>query len=47
VTSEEELESAVAEALAAKGVFLLNVVVDKKDVSSGIRRMAEALGKRI
>jgi indolepyruvate decarboxylase len=47
VRTEEELETAVNKALDSKQLFVLNVVLGQKDISRGMRRMAEALAKRI
>jgi indolepyruvate decarboxylase len=47
VQTEDELEAAVKEALDSKDLFVINVVLGKKDISEGLRRMTEALCKRI
>ena len=47
VTTEEELEQAVKAALESKELSIINVKVERKDISVGLRRMTEALAKRI
>jgi indolepyruvate decarboxylase len=47
VRTEDELEAAVNKALDSKQLFVLNVVLGPKDISRGMRRMAEALAKRV
>ncbi len=46
VETEDELDLAVTEALASDTLCVINVVVDQKDVSPALRRMALA-AKRI
>lgn len=47
VESEVDLEEAVKKALDSKHLFVINVVLDKKDVTPGMRRMVEGLIKRV
>lgn len=47
VETEEELELAVKEALDAKELFVINVILGRKDISHGLRRMTEALSKKL
>lgn len=47
VKTEEDLDGAVNKALDSKSLFVLNVVLGPKDISRGMRRMAEALAKRV
>lgn len=47
VETEEQLEAAVAAALKSTTLFVVNVSVDSKDVSPGLRRMVENLQKRV
>lgn len=47
VKTEADLEAAVKKALASKQMSLLNVVVDKNDVSEACRRMVDPLKKKI
>lgn len=47
VQTEQELQDAVRTSLDSKVLSVINVVVDKKDISAGCRRMAEALSKKI
>lgn len=47
VNTEEELEVAVKEALDSKELYVINVVLDRQDVSDGLRRMTEGLCKRV
>lgn len=47
VATEEELEVAMKEALDSKELFVINVVLGRKDVSQGLRRMTEGLSKKI
>lgn len=47
VTTELELEEAVDAALKSTTLFVVNVTVDEKDVSPGLRRMVENLSKRV
>lgn len=47
VRTEDEFKDAVDKAIDSKTAFLINVMVDKKDVSAACRRMGEALAKRI
>lgn len=47
VSTEEELELAVKEALDAKELFVINVILGRKDISHGLRRMTEALSKKL
>lgn len=47
VQTEDELYSATAAALDSKELFVLNVMLGRKDISQGLRRMTEALAKRV
>jgi indolepyruvate decarboxylase len=47
VQTEGDLDSAVRDALRSKELFVINVLLDKKDFSQGLRRMTEGLSKRI
>jgi indolepyruvate decarboxylase len=47
VTDEETLDLAVKSALDAKMAFVINVVIDRNDVSNNLRRMTEILSKKI
>lgn len=47
VQTEEELEKAVTTALDSKGLSVINVIIGAKDISQGLRRMTEALAKRV
>jgi indolepyruvate decarboxylase len=47
VETEDQLEAAVAAALKCTTLFVVNVSVDSKDVSPGLRRMVENLQKRV
>lgn len=47
VRTEEALEDVVTKAIASKELSVINVVVDPKDISDAMRRMAEALAKRV
>lgn len=47
VETEENLEEAVKLALASQELSVINVVVDKRDVSHCLKRMTEALSKRV
>ena len=44
---ETELEEVVSKALDSKQPFVINVCIDKNDVSSCLLRMTQALGKKI
>ena len=46
-TTEEELDSAIASALESEELFIINVIVDKMDISPALKRMAEGLSKRV
>jgi indolepyruvate decarboxylase len=43
VSTEEELERAVSAALASKQLYLINVLVEPKDISPALRRMTAGL----
>ena len=43
VTTEEELDRAVSEALASKELTIINVLVEPKDISPALRRMTTGL----
>jgi indolepyruvate decarboxylase len=45
VKTEQELEEAVKNALDSKVIFVINVVLEKKDVSDALKRMTEGLSK--
>lgn len=47
VNTEEELEKVVKEAIDLKQLFVINVNIGAKDISQGLRRMTEALAKRV
>lgn len=47
VTTEAELDAAVKEALDSKDMFVINVVLGQRDISQGLKRMTDALSKRI
>lgn len=47
VQTEDDLEKIVAEALDSKVLFVINVMLDKKDVSEGLKRMTEGLSKLV
>jgi indolepyruvate decarboxylase len=47
VETEGELEAAVRAALASETVSVINVVVSPDDISKALRRLAEAVGKRL
>ncbi len=47
VETEEELEAAIGIAIDKKKPSVINVVVGKKDISSALKRMTEALAKRV
>lgn len=47
VQTEEELDKVVEEALDSKELFVINVILARKDVSQGLRRMTESLSKKI
>lgn len=47
VQTEEELEDAVNSAIDSKVLFVINVMLEKKDVSEGLKRMTEGLSKRV
>lgn len=47
VRTEDELDKVVAMALESKELFVINVIIDRKDISQGLRRVTEGLSKRI
>ena len=47
VETEEQLEAAVSAALKSTTLFVVNVCVDSKDITPGLRRMVENLSKRV
>ena len=47
VDNEQALEDAVKIAIDSKELSVINVRVDRRDVSHGLKRMTEALSKRI
>jgi thiamine pyrophosphate-dependent acetolactate synthase large subunit-like protein len=47
VQTEEELEIAVNNALDSKELFVINTILDRKDISLALRRMTEALSKKL
>lgn len=47
VETEEQLEAAVAVALKSTTLVVVNVSVDSKDISPGLRRIVENLSKRV
>ena len=47
MTSEEKLVEIVEEALVSKELFVINVEVDRDDVSQGLSRFTQALSQKI
>lgn len=47
VETEDELEAAVESALQTKSLVVVNVCVEPKDITPGLRRMVENLSKRV
>lgn len=47
VNTEEELDKAVTQALDSKQLFVINVVLGRKDISQGLKRMTDGLAKRV
>ncbi len=47
VKTEQDLETALKEALDSKELFVINVCLAKADVSDCLKRMTQALGKKI
>ena len=47
VDTEESLEEAVKLAIDSKELSVINVIIDKRDVSQCLKRMTEALSKRV
>ena len=47
VRTEDDLDKHMSKALESKSLYILDVVLGGKDISDGMRRMAEALSKRI
>jgi indolepyruvate decarboxylase len=47
VKTEEELEESVKSALDSKELFVINVILDRTDVSEGLKRMTESLSRKI
>jgi indolepyruvate decarboxylase len=47
VYTEEELEESVKSALDSKELFVINVILDRTDVSEGLKRMTESLSRKI
>jgi indolepyruvate decarboxylase len=47
VQTEQELELAVKEALDSTELFVINVVLGRKDISHGLKRMTDCLAKKI
>lgn len=47
VTNEGELERVVADALASNELYIINVILEPKDVSPALKRMTDGLSKRI
>jgi indolepyruvate decarboxylase len=47
IRTEEDLDKHMTKALESKSLYILDVVLDGKDISDGMRRMADALSKRI
>jgi indolepyruvate decarboxylase len=47
VSTEGELDAAVKDALDSKELYVINVVLDRKDISQGLRRMTDGLSKRV
>jgi indolepyruvate decarboxylase len=47
IRTEEALDKHISKALESKSLYILDVVLDGKDISDGMQRMAESLSKRI
>ena len=47
IRTEEDLDKHMSIALESKSLYILDVILDGRDVSDGMKRMAEALSKRI
>jgi indolepyruvate decarboxylase len=47
VKTEEDLEESVNAALDSKELFVINVILDRTDVSEGLKRMTESLSRKI
>lgn len=47
VTTEEELEASVKEAIDSNDLHVINVILGRNDASQGLRRMAERLSKKV
>ena len=47
VQTEQELDAAVTEALDSKELFVINVMLGQRDISKGLKRMTDGLGKRV
>jgi indolepyruvate decarboxylase len=47
ISTEDELDSTIKEAVDSKELFVINVMMSQRDVSQGLRRMTEALGKKL
>lgn len=47
VETEEELEKAINTALVSKELFVINVVVDKLDITPALKRMTDSLVKKV
>jgi indolepyruvate decarboxylase len=47
VATEDQLDFAVKEALDSKELFVINVLLGRKDISQGLRRMTDGLSKRV
>jgi indolepyruvate decarboxylase len=47
ISTETELYNCLKEALDSNVTYVLNVMVERKDISEGLRRMTEALAKKV
>lgn len=47
VKTEQELESAVKLAIDSKELFVLNIILDRNDISKGLKRVTDGLSKRV
>jgi indolepyruvate decarboxylase len=47
IETEGDLDKAFEQALASEELFIINAIVDPKDISPALKRMAEGLSKRV
>ena len=47
IETEGELDKAFEQALASEDLFVINAIVDPKDISPALERMAAGLSKRV